>query len=221
MTSATRTQCPCASASLNDLIATLQVVLDSRLQRRGVRTNHLADLIAVLEEEEGRHGAHGQLLRNFRDLVDVELVKAGVGVRVGVPAKNHSVSDCANRRGMGGGVDAYLTTCGAMTLQGPHHVAKQSTTIRVSLVVMASSNSALFLRLCTPSLPIVTEKLLKLVFEIGVRVVCLKAGVVLVVGVVRVGLERRLVSSVLRKAEDAADIYVDRERWELYVRGVC
>ena len=52
----------------------------------------------------------------------------------------------------------YLTTCGAMTLQGPHHVAKQSSTIRVSLVSIAESNSALFLRLCTPSLPIVAEK---------------------------------------------------------------
>lgn len=38
----------------------------------------------------------------------------------------------------------YLTTCGAMTLQGPHHVAKQSTTIRVSFSARAESHSAFF-----------------------------------------------------------------------------
>ena len=53
----------------------------------------------------------------------------------------------------------YLTTCGAMTLQGPHHVAKQSSTISVPFSPMASSNSCFDCRLCTPSLPMVAEKL--------------------------------------------------------------
>ena len=37
----------------------------------------------------------------------------------------------------------YSTTLGAMTLHGPHQVAKQSRTIRVSLTQRASSKSFL------------------------------------------------------------------------------
>jgi hypothetical protein len=37
----------------------------------------------------------------------------------------------------------HLTTWGAITLQGPHHVAKQSRTMRVSLSFMAASKSLL------------------------------------------------------------------------------
>lgn len=40
-------------------------------------------------------------------------------------------------------VEAYLTTWGAITLQGPHHVAKQSRTMRVSLSFKAASKSVL------------------------------------------------------------------------------
>ena len=58
--------------------------------------------------------------------------------------------------------DAYLTIVGAMTLQGPHHVAKQSSTISDPFSPSAASNSALLTKLCTPCLPIVEEKLLKL-----------------------------------------------------------
>lgn len=35
-----------------------------------------------------------------------------------------------------------LTTCGAITLQGPHHVAKQSSTMSVSLIAIASLKSS-------------------------------------------------------------------------------
>ena len=39
--------------------------------------------------------------------------------------------------------ESYFTTWGAMTLQGPHHVAKQSSTSSVSLLSSACSQSAL------------------------------------------------------------------------------
>jgi len=63
----------------------LQVALDSRLKRLGVRTNNLSTLLAILEEDECRHGADSELLCNIGDLVDVELEEAGVGVGVGHP----------------------------------------------------------------------------------------------------------------------------------------
>lgn len=39
--------------------------------------------------------------------------------------------------------EAYLTTWGAMTLQGPHQVAKQSRTMSVSLIAIASLKSSI------------------------------------------------------------------------------
>lgn len=69
--------------------------------------------------------------------------------------------------GLGGFGKTYLTTCGAMTLQGPHHVAKQSRTISPD-PVMASSKSFFDCRLCTPSLPIVALKSLVVVMLKGV-----------------------------------------------------
>ncbi len=103
---------------------------------------------------------------------------------------------------------AYLTTVGAMTLQGPHHVAKQSRTIRVSLVCIASSNSALLFRLWTPCLPIVAEKCRRLLWRswyMGVMVRLL------------VGLKRALVSSVRLNAGAARDIQqVQERRSEIY-----
>lgn len=65
----------------------LSVLLDSGLESGGVGTNDLADLGAVLEEEESGHGADGLLLGDLGDLVDVDLVEAGVGVVVGEPVK--------------------------------------------------------------------------------------------------------------------------------------
>jgi hypothetical protein len=53
---------------------------DGGLEGLGVRTDDLADLLAVLEQEEGGHGADAEFLRNVGDLVDVDLVEAGVGV---------------------------------------------------------------------------------------------------------------------------------------------
>lgn len=61
------------------------MLLDSGLESLGVRANDLADLLAVLEEQEGGHGADAELLRDIWDFVYVELVEAGVGVGVGEP----------------------------------------------------------------------------------------------------------------------------------------
>jgi hypothetical protein len=63
----------------------LSVLLDSGLKSNGVGANDLADLLAVLEEQESGHGADGLLLGDLGDLVDVDLVEAGVGVVVREP----------------------------------------------------------------------------------------------------------------------------------------
>jgi hypothetical protein len=61
------------------------VLLNSGLKSNRVGANDLADLLAVLEEQESGHGADGLLLGDLGDLVDVDLVEAGVGVVVGEP----------------------------------------------------------------------------------------------------------------------------------------
>lgn len=68
------------------------VSLDGGLESDGVGADDLADLLAVLEEQEGGHGAHAVLLGDLGDLVDVDLVEAGVGVVVGEPAERELVS---------------------------------------------------------------------------------------------------------------------------------
>jgi hypothetical protein len=59
------------------------VLLDGGLEGGRVGADDLADLLAVLEDEESRHGADGVLLGGLGDLVDVDLVEACVGVVVG------------------------------------------------------------------------------------------------------------------------------------------
>jgi hypothetical protein len=61
----------------------LSVLLDGSLEGGRVGTDNLADLLAVLEDEESGHGTDGVLLGGLGDLVDVNLEKAGVGVVVG------------------------------------------------------------------------------------------------------------------------------------------
>jgi hypothetical protein len=68
------------------------VSLDSGLEGNGVGADDLADLLAVLVEEESGHGAHALLLGDLGDLVDVDLVEAGVGVVVGEPVGRVFVS---------------------------------------------------------------------------------------------------------------------------------
>lgn len=64
----------------------IDVVLDSGLESLGVGANDLGDLLAVLEEEEGGHGADAEFLCDVGDLVNVELEEARVGVCAGHPA---------------------------------------------------------------------------------------------------------------------------------------
>ena len=65
--------------------AHLQVLLNGSLERLGVGANDLADLFAILEQHKGGHGADAELLGDLGHVVDVELVEASVGVRVGEP----------------------------------------------------------------------------------------------------------------------------------------
>lgn len=60
-------------------------LLNSSLKSDRIGTNDLLDLLAVLEEQESGHGADGVLLSDLGDLVDIDLVEAGVGVVVGEP----------------------------------------------------------------------------------------------------------------------------------------
>ena len=56
------------------------MLLDTSLDGLGVRADNLADLLAVLEENESGHGADTEFLGNVGDLVDIELVEANVRV---------------------------------------------------------------------------------------------------------------------------------------------
>jgi hypothetical protein len=59
-----------------------KVRLDSSQERLGVCAHDLSDLLAVLEQEERRHGADAEVLGDVGDFVDVELVEARCGVFV-------------------------------------------------------------------------------------------------------------------------------------------
>lgn len=48
-----------------------------------IGADDLGNLLAVLEDDEGGHGADAELLRHVGHLVDVELVEAHAGVLVG------------------------------------------------------------------------------------------------------------------------------------------
>lgn len=55
-------------------------LLNRRLQRRRVRTDHLGDLLATFEDNEGWHGADADFLCDVWDIVDVDLDEVGGGV---------------------------------------------------------------------------------------------------------------------------------------------
>jgi hypothetical protein len=80
------------------------VLLDSSLKCGRVSTHNLADLLAVFEKQESGHGAYGQILSDFRNLVDIELVEAGLGVNVGEPVSER-VSDALRMVDSGRGID--------------------------------------------------------------------------------------------------------------------
>jgi hypothetical protein len=54
------------------------VFLNSCFQRFLVRSNNLLNLLALLEEQEGGHGTDAEFLCDVVDLINVNLVEAGV-----------------------------------------------------------------------------------------------------------------------------------------------
>ena len=64
------------------------MLLDELEESAGVSADELVGSLAVLEDEEGRHGADVELLGDFGDLLDVELDEVNLAVEssvVGVP----------------------------------------------------------------------------------------------------------------------------------------
>ena len=61
----------------------LQSLLNSGLEGVWVGTYNLSNLLSILEEEERRHGANGELLSDIWNLVDVDLVEFGLRELVG------------------------------------------------------------------------------------------------------------------------------------------
>jgi hypothetical protein len=117
-------------------------LLNSSLQRLGVGTHNLSNLILVLEDDECGHGANTEFLGDVWDFVYVNLDEVDVGEFLGEPVfiLLEAVFGGRKRGGKGKGKRTYLTTWGAMTLQGPHQVAKQSrTTILLSLMAVWKS----------------------------------------------------------------------------------
>jgi hypothetical protein len=68
---------PCNSSSF---CLFSQMLLNSSLQRPLIRTHDLSNLLAVLEEQEGRHGPDAQLHRYIVHFVDVDLEELGLRV---------------------------------------------------------------------------------------------------------------------------------------------
>jgi hypothetical protein len=60
-------------------------ILDGRQQRLRIRPHNLLNLLLVLEDQEGRHGADTELLRDIRNFIDVELDEVGTGEFFGEP----------------------------------------------------------------------------------------------------------------------------------------
>lgn len=58
---------------------------DGRLEGFIVRTHDLTDPLTLLEQDEGRHGADGEIRRHIGHLVDVNFEEAHVGVDVRHP----------------------------------------------------------------------------------------------------------------------------------------
>lgn len=110
------------------------ILLDSGLNSLGIRAYDLTKLLAVLEESKSGHSADAEFLGDVGNLIDVELVKLDIGVLLRVPVVILDLRQLQTSMIIG----TYLTMVGAIILQGPHHVAKQSRTIKVSLMSIAS-----------------------------------------------------------------------------------
>lgn len=125
-------------------------------ERRGVGAHQLAGLLAVLEEHESWHGADAEFLAQLGELIDVDLGEEDIleFLVVGVSVMSRNVSMClgANRksrtlrglhRSRWRGKCTHPARMGAMALQGPHHVAKQSS--RTALLFFRASFHSSFL----------------------------------------------------------------------------
>lgn len=108
------------------------------LEARRVSTDHLLNILAVLEDDKGRHGADVERSRQIRQLINVKLDKIDA-LEIGMirhPAEALEMMNNALGR------DTYLERMGEMALQGPHQVAKQSTRTALSVVETSSLNSS-------------------------------------------------------------------------------
>lgn len=84
------------------------MLMDRRQQGLGIRTDHLLDLLAVLEDDERGHGTDAELLCNVWDLVDVDLDEVRARELFREPGLGISVCSRIGRRSRRG--DTYLTT---------------------------------------------------------------------------------------------------------------
>lgn len=70
---------PCPATNLSRGLVLINDLLNSSLQRLGVCTNNLGDLLFALEDQKGRHDADTQLLGDVREVIDIEFRKVDVG----------------------------------------------------------------------------------------------------------------------------------------------
>lgn len=99
----------------------LQGLLNGSLESRWVGTDNLTDLVAVLEEQESRHGANGQLLRDLWELIDVDFVEFGGGEFVGEFAdlwRNHLARTAPGRVAVNDLQDVLLVHGGLVLRSG-------------------------------------------------------------------------------------------------------
>jgi len=64
------------------LLLVSQALLDGSLECFGIGADDLADPFVILVQQECWHGANAEVLGHVGNLVDVELVEPGCGVRV-------------------------------------------------------------------------------------------------------------------------------------------
>lgn len=100
-------------------VSCLSVLPHQFLEHRRVSTDHLVNILAVLEDDKGGHGADAERSRQIRQLINVKLDKLdALKVRlIREPAGALGMISNALR------LDTYLERMGEMALQGPHQVA--------------------------------------------------------------------------------------------------
>lgn len=87
----TKHECKSIPSSTKPLLL-LNGILNSSQKRLRVRAYDLSGLLAVLEDQEGGHGADAEFLRDVRDVVDIELDEVCGGELVGEPGESGRVS---------------------------------------------------------------------------------------------------------------------------------